>query len=141
MKVINDSTFHLKWRCQKHVRHHKNMKFCHFFCCADTQKICKYNARSELWSQTREDQDIFKHVISSTPIEEDIMKHQCKVCAFEKLPGQQFFKQENTNENPKKHLGPLDADFYGIGPPGRINGLLAFHWKLTWSHFNVIIVF
>ena len=122
-----DKAFHLKWQFQKHIEgHNKSMKFCHFFnnklpCPFDKigcmflhsiSPVCKYKddcsnslcqyrheKRSASNSRTSEDQDIFKHVMSSTPIRDEIMKHKCKMCAFEILPGHQVFKCEECENN------------------------------------------
>ena len=100
------------------------MKFCHFFnnqlhcpfekiecmflhsisplCrysddCSNTLCQFRHNTRSESKSQTSE--DIFKHIMTSTPIREDVMKDECKVCALDILPGHKLFKCEECENN------------------------------------------
>ena len=47
--------------------------------CSNNLCQFRHDTRSKSNSQTSEDQYIFKHVMTSTPIREDIMKDECKV--------------------------------------------------------------
>ena len=67
--------------------------------CSNNLCQFRHDTRSKSKSQTSEDQDILKHVMTSTPIKVDILKNECKVCALDIPPGHCAIKCEECEKD------------------------------------------